>query len=53
MVAKGAVGSITDGAVRDTKELTALGYPVCSRYKTPQDALPCWEMLYRAQHQHR
>lgn len=45
MVANGAVGSITDGGSRDTKELTALGYPVFSRYKTPQDSLPRWEML--------
>lgn len=45
MRVNGAVGSVTDGGSRDTRELTELGYPVFSRYKTPQDSLPRWEML--------
>jgi 4-hydroxy-4-methyl-2-oxoglutarate aldolase len=45
MVTNGAAGSVTSGGSRDTKELRALGYPVFSHYKTPQDSLPRWEML--------
>lgn len=45
MMTNGAVGSVTSGGSRDTKELRGLGYPVFSRYKTPQDSLPRWEML--------
>lgn len=45
MRARGVVGSLTDGGSRDSAELSELGYPVFSRYTTPQDGLPRWEIV--------
>lgn len=48
MAARGVVGSLTDGGSRDSKELSEMGYPVFSRYTTPQDGLPRWEIVATA-----
>lgn len=35
--ARGAVGAVTDGFIRDTRQLRAMGYPVFSRGASPLD----------------
>lgn len=43
--AQGCNGAVVDGCVRDVSQMLEQGFPVHTRYKTPADALPRWEIL--------
>ncbi|MBX0297275.1 RraA family protein [Haloarcula nitratireducens] len=43
--ARGARGAVVDGGVRDVAYVLEEEFPVFSRYRTPADAVPRWEIL--------
>lgn len=43
--AQGARGAVIDGGVRDVAYILDEAFPVFSRYRTPADAVPRWEIL--------
>jgi len=43
--ARGCAGAVIDGGCRDVDAILAEGFPVFSRYVTPQDCVPRWELL--------
>jgi 4-hydroxy-4-methyl-2-oxoglutarate aldolase len=45
LAARGCVGAVIDGGCRDVKAILDEGLPVFSRYVTPQDCVPRWELL--------
>lgn len=44
LAAQGCRGVVTDGGVRDTAAVLAQGFPVFSRYRSPLDSIPRWEL---------
>jgi regulator of RNase E activity RraA len=42
---RGCRGVVVDGGVRDVRYLLDTGLPVFSRYVTPVDSVPRWELL--------
>lgn len=42
---RGCAGVVIDGGCRDTSLIRRTGFPVFTRYCTPQDAVPRWEVL--------
>jgi 4-hydroxy-4-methyl-2-oxoglutarate aldolase len=44
MKARGCVGAVVDGGVRDTSFLRTLGMPVLSRYRTPAQGVGRWKV---------
>jgi regulator of RNase E activity RraA len=44
MKARGCVGAVVDGGVRDTLFLRSLGMPVVSRYRTPAQGIGRWKV---------
>ncbi len=44
MAARGAVGVVVDGGVRDTAFLRGLGLPIMARYRTPSQAIGRWKV---------
>jgi 4-hydroxy-4-methyl-2-oxoglutarate aldolase len=45
LAARGCAGAVIDGGTRDAEFILREGYPVFSRYVTPQDCVPRWELL--------
>jgi 4-hydroxy-4-methyl-2-oxoglutarate aldolase len=45
LTAQGARGAVIDGGVRDVSHILEEEFPVFSRYRTPADAVPRWEIL--------
>jgi 4-hydroxy-4-methyl-2-oxoglutarate aldolase len=45
LLARGCAGAVIDGGCRDIRAILAEGLPVFSRYVTPQDCVPRWELL--------
>jgi 4-hydroxy-4-methyl-2-oxoglutarate aldolase len=45
LLARGCVGAVIDGGCRDVAPILDEGLPVFSRYVTPQDCVPRWELL--------
>jgi 4-hydroxy-4-methyl-2-oxoglutarate aldolase len=45
LVARGCAGAVIDGGCRDVTAILSEGLPVFSRYVTPQDCVPRWELL--------
>lgn len=43
--ANGCAGVVVDGGSRDIRRIIEEGFPVFSRYVTPQDAVPRWAVL--------
>jgi 4-hydroxy-4-methyl-2-oxoglutarate aldolase len=43
--ARGCAGAVIDGGTRDADYILREGFPVFSRYVTPQDCVPRWELL--------
>lgn len=43
--ARGVRGAVLDGGVRDSSYILDEDFPVFSRYRTPADAVPRWELL--------
>ena len=41
---RGARGAVIDGGTRDVEYILKLGFPVFSRYRTPQDILRRWKL---------
>lgn len=44
MQARGAVGAIVDGGVRDVRQVRATGFPVVARYTSPVQAIGRWRV---------
>lgn len=42
---RGCAGAVIDGGVRDVDYILREAFPVFSRYVTPQDCVPRWELL--------
>jgi len=42
--ARGCAGAVIDGGCRDVEYIRREGFPVFSRYTTPQDCVPRWEL---------
>lgn len=42
--ARGCLGAVIDGGCRDVDEILRSGFPVFSRYTTPQDCVARWEL---------
>jgi 4-hydroxy-4-methyl-2-oxoglutarate aldolase len=45
LTARGCAGAVIDGGCRDIDAILTEGLPVFSRYVTPQDCVPRWELL--------
>jgi regulator of RNase E activity RraA len=45
LAARGCAGAVIDGGCRDVEAIVNEGLPVFSRYVTPQDCVPRWELL--------
>jgi 4-hydroxy-4-methyl-2-oxoglutarate aldolase len=45
LMARGCAGAVIDGGCRDVSAILSEGLPVFSRYVTPQDCVPRWELL--------
>jgi 4-hydroxy-4-methyl-2-oxoglutarate aldolase len=45
LMARGCAGAVIDGGCRDIGAILEEGLPVFSRYVTPQDCVPRWELL--------
>jgi 4-hydroxy-4-methyl-2-oxoglutarate aldolase len=45
LAARGCAGAVIDGGTRDAEYIVREGFPVFSRYVTPQDCVPRWEVL--------
>jgi 4-hydroxy-4-methyl-2-oxoglutarate aldolase len=45
LASRGCVGAVIDGGCRDVGAILEEGLPVFSRYVTPQDCVPRWEVL--------
>lgn len=45
LASRGCVGAVIDGGARDAEYILREGFPVFSRYVTPQDSVPRWELL--------
>jgi 4-hydroxy-4-methyl-2-oxoglutarate aldolase len=45
LASRGCAGAVLDGGVRDVEYILREGFPVFSRYVTPQDCVPRWELL--------
>jgi 4-hydroxy-4-methyl-2-oxoglutarate aldolase len=45
LMARGCAGAVIDGGCRDIGAILDEGLPVFSRYVTPQDCVPRWELL--------
>jgi regulator of RNase E activity RraA len=43
--ARGCAGAIIDGGCRDIEYILGRDFPVFSRYNTPQDCVPRWELM--------
>ena len=49
LVARGCAGAVIDGGCRDVAAILGEELPVFSRYVTPQDCVPRWELLRHSQ----
>jgi 4-hydroxy-4-methyl-2-oxoglutarate aldolase len=45
LVSRGCVGAVIDGGARDIDYMLHSDFPVFSRYVTPQDCVPRWELV--------
>ncbi len=45
LATRGCAGAVIDGGCRDVSAIVEEGLPVFSRYVTPQDCVPRWELL--------
>jgi regulator of RNase E activity RraA len=45
LASRGCVGAVIDGGARDIDYMLREDFPVFSRYVTPQDCVPRWELL--------
>ena len=45
LASRGCVGAVIDGGARDADYILREDFPVFSRYVTPQDCVPRWELL--------
>jgi regulator of RNase E activity RraA len=45
LASRGCAGAVIDGGVRDVEYVLREDFPVFSRYVTPQDCVPRWELL--------
>lgn len=45
LASRGCAGAVIDGGVRDVEYVLRQDFPVFSRYVTPQDCVPRWELL--------
>src|SRR5919205_519901 len=45
LASRGCAGAVIDGGTRDAEYLLREGFAVFSRYVTPQDCVPRWELL--------
>jgi 4-hydroxy-4-methyl-2-oxoglutarate aldolase len=45
LASRGCAGAVIDGGTRDAEYILREDYPVFSRYVTPQDCVPRWELL--------
>jgi 4-hydroxy-4-methyl-2-oxoglutarate aldolase len=45
LATRGCAGAVIDGGCRDVGAILSEGLPVFSRYVTPQDCVPRWELL--------
>ena len=45
LASRGCAGAVIDGGTRDADYILREGFPVFSRYVTPQDCVPRWELL--------
>jgi regulator of RNase E activity RraA len=45
LASRGCAGAVIDGGARDTEYILREEFPVFSRYVTPQDCVPRWELL--------
>ncbi len=45
LASRGCAGAVIDGGARDADYILREGFPVFSRYVTPQDCVPRWELL--------
>jgi regulator of RNase E activity RraA len=45
LASRGCAGAVIDGGTRDAEYILREGFPVFSRYVTPQDCVPRWEVL--------
>jgi 4-hydroxy-4-methyl-2-oxoglutarate aldolase len=49
LASRGCAGAVIDGGVRDSEHILREDFPVFSRYVTPQDCVPRWELLAHGQ----
>jgi regulator of RNase E activity RraA len=47
LASRGCAGAVIDGGTRDAEYILREDFPVFSRYVTPQDCVPRWEILAR------
>src|SRR5919205_922895 len=45
LASRGCAGAVIDGGVRDAEYILRAEFPVFSRYVTPQDCVPRWELI--------
>ena len=45
LAARGCAGAVLDGGARDAEYILREDFPVFSRYVTPQDCVPRWELM--------
>jgi regulator of RNase E activity RraA len=45
LATRGCAGAVLDGGVRDAEYILREDFPVFSRYVTPQDCVPRWELM--------
>jgi 4-hydroxy-4-methyl-2-oxoglutarate aldolase len=45
LASRGCAGAVIDGGTRDAEYIEREGFPVFSRYVTPQDCVPRWQLL--------
>src|SRR4051794_27924131 len=45
LASRGCAGAVIDGGTRDAEYILREDFPVFSRYLTPQDCVPRWELL--------
>jgi 4-hydroxy-4-methyl-2-oxoglutarate aldolase len=45
LASRGAAGAVLDGGARDAEYILREDFPVFSRYVTPQDCVPRWEVM--------